>query len=122
MARPLVPVTIVAAVATLACQVWIGGAASLASLFTLWILLPAFVTLAIALRSSARQTALWCAVMALPLALGLGIYVMAGLGPSDAQIGLVFLFVPIWQLVALAIAAGIAWFIVRRQRAQASRS
>ena len=90
-------------------------AAVLLSWFTLWVLAPALVVLAVALALRGRAVPLAATVaLALPLWFGPFVYGSMLLGRPEAQDALVFAAVPLWQLLALAPAGAVAAWLVWR--------
>lgn len=81
-----------------------------------WAVSP-YALLALALRRPWMSTEAVLVAFATTIAvsgLALYIYTVAFLVKPDAQGGLVFLFIPLWQWVGALIGLGVAWLIERR--------
>ncbi len=84
--------------------------------WALWILAPPVIVAALSLFLPADvRSALLVVLVALSLAFGPVVYARAALGEPDAQGPLVFVFVPLWQLVGLVV-AGIAALIAHAMK------
>ena len=100
-----------AAAASVAVLAWAGGVGGVLSWFSLWVLAPPLLCGALAIFTP-ETLGTWprLALVVLALALGPCAYVSTWLAPPDAQSALIFVFMPLWQLVALS--AVILWGIV----------
>lgn len=111
------------AVASLAAMVWFARSiAGLLSWFTIWVLSPSIVALALA-RLMPERFRSWplLALAGLALLFGPFAYTAVALGSPDAQNALVFAIVPFWQLLGLAVAwlAALVVGALARRRARA---
>ena len=83
--------------------------------FTLWAVAPCVATLALGLLlPRSTQTGWFSVCVAVPALMGpiLYLYASNSAAHADAQFGLVFLMVPLWQFVALLVIWSLA-FVVR---------
>lgn len=100
-----------------------GGLAGVLSWFALWVLAPMLSSVVMAMFApSTLGTWPRLVLVVLALALGPSAYVATWLGPPDAQAGLIFLLMPVWQFALLApvVLWGIAveaWRATRRPQA-----
>lgn len=111
---------VLSAAASIAVLAWAGGLPGVLSWFTPWVLAPALLSSALAIFTPSLLGT-WPRLVLVVLALVLGpcAYIATWLGPPDAQAGLMFLFMPLWQFVLLApvILWGVAveaWRATRR--------
>ncbi|HVF34924.1 MAG TPA: hypothetical protein VND91_06340 [Candidatus Saccharimonadia bacterium] len=118
-ATALFVLALASAAASVAAMVWFGqSAGALASWFTLWVLSPPIVALALAKWMPGRfRTWPPLALAGLALLFGPVVYAGVALGPADAQNALVFAIAPFWQLLAL----GVAWLAAIALNAWAAR-
>jgi hypothetical protein len=102
-------------------MIWVGAAATLAALtyagdlskpipfigFTIWTLLPYYAFFILMRRPPIALSALIHVCVMLAIAFGLLGYYAVVFGRPDAQNGLVFLFVPLYQLAAAIMIIGV---------------
>lgn len=116
--------SVVGAAVTFGILLKAGGSKILFSGFTLWALLPYFLFSALARASTVKfYRLLVLALASLSVIVGIGFYIDANFIHLDAQGALVFLFVPLYQLIAaLGVLAvgGVAKIVQRASRKKAS--
>jgi hypothetical protein len=92
------------------------GLSSFLVIMLVWCLSP-YALLALALRRPWKSTEAVLVAFATTIAVSgfaLYIYTVAFFVKPDAQSGLVFLFIPLWQWIGALVGLGVAWLIERR--------
>jgi hypothetical protein len=93
------------------------GLSSFLVIVLVWCLSP-YARLALALRRPWKSTEAVLVAFATTIAVSgfaLYIYTVAFFVKPDAQSGLVFLFIPLWQWIGALAGLGVAWLIGRRK-------
>src|SRR5437899_51695 len=103
------------AVATLAIMGFLGGSELLFSTYALWALLPFAALIIAATRAISRAVGLATLVSGILTSIfGVVVYGRSSLGHIDPQVGLIFLFTPIYQLalaVPILLLSFLSWFL-----------
>ena len=93
-------------VLTIVAMLWFSqSATALLSWFSLWVLGPSLVVMALAQWLPQRSRSILLHVLiAIAIAVGPFLYLLVARGPPDAQNALIFLIAPFWQLVGIGAA------------------
>ena len=109
-------IALMVSIATAGLLMKVADLSSFLVIMLVWCLSP-YALLALALHRPWRSTEAALVAFATTIAVsgfGLYIYTVAFFVKPDAQSGLVFLFIPLWQWIGALAGLGVAWLIERR--------